>query len=52
MKMSFSQERAIIALGLHSFRGGGGGCASGSKLIEQTLHISYGMKLVSPFEGD
>ena len=29
--MSFSQERAIFALELHSFRGG-------SKLIEQTLN--------------
>ena len=36
MKMSFSQERAIIALGLHSFRGDSVG---GSKLTEQTLPV-------------
>ena len=34
MKMLFSQERAIIALGLHS----GGDSVGGSKLTEQTLN--------------
>ena len=37
MKMSFSQERAIIALGLHSFRGDSLG---GSKSTKQTLRNS------------
>ena len=37
MKFSFSQERAITELGLHSFRDSVGG----SKLTEQTLQLTY-----------
>ena len=42
MKIWFWQERAIIVLGLHSFRGDSAG---GSKLIEQTLIIHLKLSL-------
>ena len=44
MKMSFSQEMVIIALGLHSFRG----TVGGSKLTKQTLLPKNEQVLINP----